>query len=1066
MLQNLLMTVDADSTYQSPSPPQRWYRALGIRPEEGRTVRLFFIHNFLLGIGTILIYVAANAILLENHPETSLPVAYIASAVGMIGVGRLYAYFEHHLALQVLAIRVLLAAVVMTVVVGILVLVGHSVAAAVAIMTGYRIIYLLTNLEFWGVSAVVFDTRQSKRLFSVISSGDMPAKALGAILAALVHAHDDVIRLLIVAFGTFLVALYVLHLTIQSHDVHTPHRSDRAIGREPSRLIGKRFGGSELIFYMCLSLAMLAAVGTEIEYNFFINVKHRFHDQTEVIRYVSYVLALTYGVAMLVKLLLSRQVLDRFGIQPSLLVLPWVALIGLAGLTILHFFAPPESVLLVYFCALYLLFEVARRALFDPVFLVLFQPLLPPQRLKGHTLAKGLYEPIGLGFAGLLIAVLHATLESGVPLVWIGLMAGAVWLLRHTYKKYILELNDAIGRRFLERDQLAMPATAQASLVRQLQSTRTDDVLTAISWLDTHNPTELSHQLPALLAHSNTNVRRRTLAAAARMNQAMPVRQLMHIALADEEPALRQQAAYLLGRRINVEAAELAPLINHTDLNIRRGAIQGVLELNPHDVAAQTKLRQLVNDLNPTHQQIALNLIGTLRLNDFAPLVNQRLSSPEAIVSKAAITAAGQLSDANLTQYLLSKLADKTIGRSVTQALKARGAELIPALRKLLRTVTDRLVIERIAAICGAIYTPESRQLLNEMARQTDLLVRGDALRALRRFPNEAADDDLFRALMHEEILLAQRLLHGSMTDADLTDTLDYELAVLRQRLFDILTQLYDSETIAGARMGIDHPARERRANALEILDNIIPRDAYQTLQVLVDDLPRAEKNRILDIELGPFTDAESIRSFILRRGETVFSDWTVSIVFRSLSDKEALIARQSLATQFSTLSPLLMSHSAPSTEQISAYDRVLLLTHASLFSQTPENVLASITPIMKEEQYVAGETIFNKGDLGTGMYVIYAGEVVILDGNIELARFGRGDFFGELALLDTEARSATAEAITDVRLLRIDQDDFYDLMEERSEVLRSIVRSLSGRIRRQNELIARQSNYANTEKV
>ncbi|UFH55008.1 cyclic nucleotide-binding domain-containing protein [Spirosoma sp. KNUC1025] len=1060
------MIVDADSTYQSPSQPQRWHRALGIRPEEGRTVRLFFIHNFLLGIGTILIYVAANAILLENNPETSLPVAYIASAVGMICVGRLYAYFEHHLGLQTLAIRVLLTAVVMTVVVAILVLVGHSVAAAVAIMTGYRIIYLLTNLEFWGVSAVVFDTRQSKRLFSVISSGDMPAKALGAILAALVHAHDDVIRLLMVAFGTFLAALYVLHLTIQSHDVHAPHRSDRAIGREPSRLIGKRFGGSELIFYMCLSLALLAAVGTEIEYNFFINVKHRFHNQTDVIRYVSYVLALTYGVAMLVKLLMSRQVLDRFGIQPSLVVLPWVALIGLAGLTILHLVATTETVLLIYFCALYLVFEVARRALFDPVFLVLFQPLLPPQRLKGHTLAKGLYEPIGLGIAGVLIALLHATLESGVPLVWIGLMAGAIWLLRHTYKKYLLELNDAIGRRFLERDQLAMPVTAQASLVRQLQSTRTDDVLTAIGWLDAHNPTELGQQIPSLLTHADVSVRRRTLAAAGRVNQALPVRQLTHIALADEEPSLRQQAAYLLGRRINVEAAELAPLINHSDLNIRRGAIQGVLELNPHDNAAQAKLRQLVNDANPANQQIALNLIGTLRLNDFATLVNQRLTSSDSGVSKAAILAAGRLSDTSLTQYLLSNIADKSIGRTVTQALKARGTEIIPALRKMWHTTTDRLVMERIAAISGAINTPESRQLLNEMAQNPDLLVRSAALRALRHFNNEPADDPMFRALVHEEVRFAQRLLHGSLTDAELTETLDYELSVLIQRLFDILTQLYDSDTIAGARLGIGHPARERRANALEMLDNLIPRDTYQTLQVLVDDLPRSEKVRILDDELGTFDDPEPIRAFILRLGETAFSDWTVSVALRGLPAHEAKMAQQALAAQFTTLSPLLMSHPSHSTDQISAYDRVLLLAQTSLFSQTPENVLASITPIMKEETHSAGESIFHKGDLGTGMYVIYTGEVAILDGNTELARFGRGDFFGELALLDTEARSATAEAVTDVRLLRIDQDDFYDLMEERSEVLRSIVRSLSGRIRRQNELIARQSNHANQEKV
>ncbi len=1022
---------------------------------------LFFVHNFLLGIGTILIYVAANAILLENNPETSLPVAYVVAALSMIVVSRIYAYFEHHLALQVVAIRVLIAAVVMTVVVGILVVVGHSVAAAVTIMTGYRIIYLLTNLEFWGVSAVVFDTRQSKRLFGVISSGDMPAKAVGAVLASLVHAHADVLRLLLVAFGAFLAALYILRLTIQSHDVQAASGAGRVARRQPSRLVGKRFGGSELIFYMCLSFTVLAAVATEIEYNFFINVKHRFHDQTDVVRYVGYVLALTYGLAMLVKLLMSRQVLDKFGIQRSLVVLPWVALAGLTILLILRYAVVSETVLLIYFCGLYLVFEVARRALFDPVFLVLFQPLLPPQRLKGHTLAKGLYEPIGLGVAGILIFLFHNTLETNGALFWIGLLVIAIWLLRQTYKRYLHELNDAIGRRFLERDELAMPGVAQRNLVSQLESNKPAEVLTALSWLDAHNPNELAQYIPTLLTRSEVAIRRRTLAVLTNGNLPVPVRPLTHIALTDEDPELRQQAAYLLGRRINTEPAELAPLIHHSDLTIRRGAIRGILELNPHDTAAQAALRELIQEDDPYRQKIALNLIATLHLNDFAPVVQHLLASLNTDVKKAAILTAGSLANHGLTQFLLLNLTHETLGRTVVQALKFRGPELIADLHALRRTNGSRLVLERITAICGAIQAPESRQLLNELVAQPDLQIRGAALRALRRFPNDPADDALFRTLLHEEALLAQRMLHGSLSDASLTSALDYELSVLVQRLFDTLAQLFDTETIAGARAGVGHPARERRANALEMLDNLIPRTTYQTLQVLVDELPRAEKVRILDTELEPFRDSEPIRSFILRTGETVFSAWTVSTALRALPESEATVVRTSLTAQFPDLSLLLMPHANHSASQISAYDRVLLLAQTSLFAQTPENVLASVTPIMKEEDHPAGELIFRKGDLGSGMYVIYTGEVAILDGDTELARFGRGDFFGELALLDTESRSATAEAITNVRLLRIDQDDFYDLMEERGEVLRSIVRSLSGRIRRQNDVLANRTHAA-----
>jgi len=67
------------------------------------------------------------------------------------------------------------------------------------------------------------------------------------------------------------------------------------------------------------------------------------------------------------------------------------------------------------------------------------------------------------------------------------------------------------------------------------------------------------------------------------------------------------------------------------------------------------------------------------------------------------------------------------------------------------------------------------------------------------------------------------------------------------------------------------------------------------------------------------------------------------------------------------------------------------------------------------------------------------------------LACFGRGDVFGELALLDTEPRSAGVVALSDVQLFRIDQGDFYDLMDERGEVLRNIIKILCQRIRTQN---------------
>jgi hypothetical protein len=80
--------------------------------------------------------------------------------------GKVYEYYEHHVALKKLIKNLMLCIVglVLLLSVG---LVMPPIAIAVGLMVGYRAIYLLSNLEFWGLSALVFDVRQSKRMGSV-----------------------------------------------------------------------------------------------------------------------------------------------------------------------------------------------------------------------------------------------------------------------------------------------------------------------------------------------------------------------------------------------------------------------------------------------------------------------------------------------------------------------------------------------------------------------------------------------------------------------------------------------------------------------------------------------------------------------------------------------------------------------------------------------------------------------------------------------------------------------------------------------------------------------------------
>lgn len=113
-----------------------------------------------------------------------------------------------------------------------------------------------------------------------------------------------------------------------------------------------------------------------------------------------------------------------------------------------------------------------------------------------------------------------------------------------------------------------------------------------------------------------------------------------------------------------------------------------------------------------------------------------------------------------------------------------------------------------------------------------------------------------------------------------------------------------------------------------------------------------------------------------------------------------------------------------------------------------------------KLERFSAGATIFREGEPGYEMFIIFSGKVRILRtvGGVreELAVLRKGDFFGEMAVLeDFPQRSATAEAITDVELLRLGKADLEAFLANPKAAL-GLLERLSSRLRETTERLAK----------
>ena len=126
--------------------------------------------------------------------------------------------------------------------------------------------------------------------------------------------------------------------------------------------------------------------------------------------------------------------------------------------------------------------------------------------------------------------------------------------------------------------------------------------------------------------------------------------------------------------------------------------------------------------------------------------------------------------------------------------------------------------------------------------------------------------------------------------------------------------------------------------------------------------------------------------------------------------------------------------------------DLLTLLRGVPIFEGLSRGDLKAIERILHRRKYHAGEYVFREGDPGLGMYIIERGEISIVgeSRSAEIARLGKGDFFGEMALFNERPRNASAVAYADTKLFGFFQPDLFGLLETRPRIGVKVVAKLA----------------------
>ncbi len=139
-------------------------------------------------------------------------------------------------------------------------------------------------------------------------------------------------------------------------------------------------------------------------------------------------------------------------------------------------------------------------------------------------------------------------------------------------------------------------------------------------------------------------------------------------------------------------------------------------------------------------------------------------------------------------------------------------------------------------------------------------------------------------------------------------------------------------------------------------------------------------------------------------------------------------------------------------------------LRSVPLFASLDDGSARALLRLLKPRALKRGEFLFRQGDARNAMFLIERGRVSIHftdeDGKeVTLAELARGDFFGEMALIEGKPRTASARALEDTRLASLSRDDFIAFVRLNADVALAMLGALSDRLRATDELLRRRAS-------
>ena len=1076
-----------------------------IRQEEQKKALLMFLYSAcMIAAGFIIARTVSATLFLKRIDPKYLPLTYVASAVFVSFFSMAYTKISHRWRLDHTIIGSFIVFIIATLGLrGALEILPSSIVLMGTLFVFVELMGTIAIIQFWTLANDVFTTREAKRLFAFFAAGGTIASIFfGGIVRLTVEMIGTANLLFMIAGLQILCILLVFHLgrnfAPQLNRQYKKEKFDQKMSEKIN--LGEDFRQlfqSKHLITIAAALVIMSIVITIIDYQFMITARESFDNENKLAAFFGSFYIYTGAAAFIFQFFITNRLLAKYGVLIALLFLPAVLLVSAFAIL-----AAAVSSWLLYAATFAKGSDnVVRYSINNPTFELLYMPVPTGFRSRAKAMIDGIFKPVATGFSGLLILVLiefitlkHLSIAVAVLIsIWILLVVQA-------RKQYMLSLAETIKRKKLDLhgSTLSVNDTTIKVLESALSGDNERNAYNALELIDAAPGKNWDPIVKKLLYSKSVGLRIRALEHLGRKENFEYAEEIFAL-FNDGDPEVRAAAlrAYcriqgergviLIHKFLDDPDPEIKSIVVASMINF--GGIDGIL------MAADTLKTMLEN--NDWRMRLAgVKALERIKVRQFYHPLEKLLQDENAQVKISAVKAAGEMKSPFLLPLLFEKLGEIKISRAAVKALVSYGPDILNDLNAALqneqgRTQDIRKFLPKIIRLIG---TQECLDILmshidiqndgirDHVIKEIATLVRYNRLLSVDskkiKTHCRAETENYYQHI----VILAE--LNCGMEDSLIADVLELKIRRIVHRVLRLLSVSYPYQPIDSIAHGITSPDASTRANAIELLDNILEGDDKPAVLNMLEGESIEKKLRLGQTFFRGLK--KDSRAGWLRHLLDDGNNWTVACAIHQIGllnivelstsivkmlDSEvdliretALIALENLMdpksynqiiknlpNENNSLHQFIASHQKKNDHgviMLSTIEKVLFLKGVDLFSQIPAEDLAQIEQIAVETHFDRGQCIIKQGEIGDCLYLIIEGEVKVVMDEVEIARLGEKECVGEMSILDSEPRSASVFAVTDVVLLKIKQEDFYEMISERPEIAQGVITVLTRRLR------------------